>query len=219
MRGFGCPGVGLHPGVGRMTTVTISKGWSFMQGRGFRRGRGLLCTTRSTSHFTIGGMAYCCANCDWWEAHRGVASPGHHPLRQHVPVHPSGGWAGLAGDTPPSHTHSWGYPLQCDPNLQVYNVFIENLDERLPRIALFATRPIRAGEELTFDYNMHGTVPQPPCGFSPRPTSPRPAPWCFPCCPTATLRPAALPHGTNPCPIAHPPCHTGQPRCHGVQWP
>ncbi|XP_027489395.1 histone-lysine N-methyltransferase SUV39H1-like, partial [Corapipo altera] len=45
----------------------------------------------------------------------------------------------------------------CDPNLQVYNVFIENLDQRLPRIALFATRPIRAGEELTFDYNMHGT--------------------------------------------------------------
>ncbi|XP_014379390.1 histone-lysine N-methyltransferase SUV39H1 isoform X2 [Alligator sinensis] len=43
----------------------------------------------------------------------------------------------------------------CDPNLQVYNVFIDNLDERLPRIALFATRPIRAGEELTFDYNMH----------------------------------------------------------------
>uniref|UniRef100_A0A8C3UQL6 Suppressor of variegation 3-9 homolog 1 n=1 Tax=Catharus ustulatus TaxID=91951 RepID=A0A8C3UQL6_CATUS len=47
----------------------------------------------------------------------------------------------------------------CDPNLQVYNVFIENLDQRLPRIALFATRPIRAGEELTFDYNMHGNGP------------------------------------------------------------
>uniref|UniRef100_A0A8C3Y5Q9 Histone-lysine N-methyltransferase n=1 Tax=Catharus ustulatus TaxID=91951 RepID=A0A8C3Y5Q9_CATUS len=47
----------------------------------------------------------------------------------------------------------------CDPNLQVYNVFIENLDQRLPRIALFATRPIRAGEELTFDYNMHGNAP------------------------------------------------------------
>lgn len=42
----------------------------------------------------------------------------------------------------------------CDPNLQVYNVFIDNLDERLPRIAFFATRTIRAGEELTFDYNM-----------------------------------------------------------------
>lgn len=45
---------------------------------------------------------------------------------------------------------------QCDPNLQVYNVFIDNLDERLPRIAFFATRTIWAGEELTFDYNMQG---------------------------------------------------------------
>ncbi|XP_061114678.1 histone-lysine N-methyltransferase SUV39H1-A isoform X2 [Conger conger] len=42
----------------------------------------------------------------------------------------------------------------CNPNLQVYNVFIDNLDERLPRIAFFSTRPIRAGEELTFDYKM-----------------------------------------------------------------
>lgn len=44
--------------------------------------------------------------------------------------------------------------LQCDPNLQVFNVFIDNIDERLPRIALFSTRSIRAGEELTFDYKM-----------------------------------------------------------------
>ncbi|XP_030640831.1 histone-lysine N-methyltransferase SUV39H1b isoform X2 [Chanos chanos] len=42
----------------------------------------------------------------------------------------------------------------CDPNLQVYNVFINNLDERLPRIAFFATRTIKTGEELTFDYKM-----------------------------------------------------------------
>ncbi|KAM6977249.1 histone-lysine N-methyltransferase SUV39H1-like [Aplochiton taeniatus] len=42
----------------------------------------------------------------------------------------------------------------CDPNLQVYNVFIDNLDERLPRLAFFASRSIKAGEELTFDYNM-----------------------------------------------------------------
>ncbi|XP_028933826.1 histone-lysine N-methyltransferase SUV39H2 isoform X2 [Ornithorhynchus anatinus] len=42
----------------------------------------------------------------------------------------------------------------CDPNLQVFNVFIDNLDTRLPRIALFSTRTIKAGEELTFDYQM-----------------------------------------------------------------
>ncbi|XP_061908409.1 histone-lysine N-methyltransferase SUV39H1-A [Entelurus aequoreus] len=42
----------------------------------------------------------------------------------------------------------------CNPNLQVFNVFIDNIDERLPRIALFSTRSIRAGEELTFDYKM-----------------------------------------------------------------
>ncbi|XP_018420543.1 PREDICTED: histone-lysine N-methyltransferase SUV39H2 [Nanorana parkeri] len=45
----------------------------------------------------------------------------------------------------------------CDPNLQVYNVFIDNLDVRLPRIALFSTRPIKAGEELSFDYQMKGS--------------------------------------------------------------
>ncbi|XP_072811145.1 histone-lysine N-methyltransferase SUV39H2 isoform X1 [Vicugna pacos] len=45
----------------------------------------------------------------------------------------------------------------CDPNLQVFNVFIDNLDTRLPRIALFSTRTIRAGEELTFDYQMKGS--------------------------------------------------------------
>ncbi|XP_078275559.1 histone-lysine N-methyltransferase SUV39H2-like [Rhinoraja longicauda] len=45
----------------------------------------------------------------------------------------------------------------CDPNLQVYNVFIDSLDTRLPRIALFSTRSIRPGEELTFDYQMKGS--------------------------------------------------------------
>ncbi|XP_040452106.1 histone-lysine N-methyltransferase SUV39H2 isoform X3 [Falco naumanni] len=50
------------------------------------------------------------------------------------------------------------YVGECDPNLQVFNVFIDNLDLRLPRIALFSTRTIKAGEELTFDYQMKGSI-------------------------------------------------------------
>jgi len=46
--------------------------------------------------------------------------------------------------------------LQCDPNMAVYGVYINNLDIRLPRIALFAVRDIEKGEELTFDYKMTG---------------------------------------------------------------
>ncbi|XP_043944267.1 histone-lysine N-methyltransferase SUV39H2 isoform X2 [Protopterus annectens] len=45
----------------------------------------------------------------------------------------------------------------CDPNLQVFNVFIENLDIRVPRIALFSSKTIKVGEELTFDYQMKGS--------------------------------------------------------------
>ncbi|CAH8526676.1 unnamed protein product [Schistosoma turkestanicum] len=49
-------------------------------------------------------------------------------------------------------------PFQCDPNLTVRCVFIECLNTKLPRIALYASRFIRKGEELTFDYNMTGAV-------------------------------------------------------------
>ena len=42
--------------------------------------------------------------------------------------------------------------LQCDPNLEVYSVWINTLDTRMPRIALFSRRDIEKGEELTFDY-------------------------------------------------------------------
>ncbi len=45
---------------------------------------------------------------------------------------------------------------QCDPNLAVYGVWINHLDPRLPRIALFAKRDIAKEEELTFDYMMTG---------------------------------------------------------------
>lgn len=70
-----------------------------------------------------------------------------------VPCRRAGGREEQAG---PLLTLLLFFLSQCDPNLQVYNVFIDNLDERLPRIAFFATRTIRAGEELTFDYNMQG---------------------------------------------------------------
>ncbi|XP_074133546.1 histone-lysine N-methyltransferase SUV39H1 isoform X3 [Sminthopsis crassicaudata] len=64
------------------------------------------------------------------------------------------GWGVRTQEKIRRHTFVMEYVGECSPNLQVYNVFIDNLDERLPRIAFFATRTIWAGEELTFDYNM-----------------------------------------------------------------
>ncbi|KAG8464823.1 hypothetical protein KFE25_010191 [Diacronema lutheri] len=40
----------------------------------------------------------------------------------------------------------------CEPNLHNYSVWVDNLDQAMPRIAFFAARDIAAGEELTFDY-------------------------------------------------------------------
>lgn len=49
------------------------------------------------------------------------------------------------------------YP-QCDPNLDVYAVWVDTLDPNFPRIAFFANRNIKQGEELTFDYQMTSDV-------------------------------------------------------------
>jgi histone-lysine N-methyltransferase SUV39H len=40
----------------------------------------------------------------------------------------------------------------CEPNLAVYAVWINCLEPNLPKLALFATRNIREGEEIAFDY-------------------------------------------------------------------
>lgn len=40
----------------------------------------------------------------------------------------------------------------CEPNLAVFAVWINCLEPNLPKLALFATRNIRNGEEITFDY-------------------------------------------------------------------
>ena len=43
----------------------------------------------------------------------------------------------------------------CEPNLAVFAVWINCLDPNLPKLAPFATRNIREGEEITFDYMSH----------------------------------------------------------------
>ena len=48
----------------------------------------------------------------------------------------------------------------CTPNLMVQNVFLDTHDLRFPWVAFFASNFIRAGNELTWDYNYEiGSVP------------------------------------------------------------
>lgn len=48
----------------------------------------------------------------------------------------------------------------CSPNVYVQNVFVDTHDLRFPWVAFFAARYIRAGVELTWDYNYDiGSVP------------------------------------------------------------
>lgn len=49
----------------------------------------------------------------------------------------------------------------CSPNVYVQNVFVDSHDLRFPWVAFFAARYIRAGVELTWDYNYDvGSVPE-----------------------------------------------------------
>merc|ERR1719481_2391125 len=40
----------------------------------------------------------------------------------------------------------------CDPNLNIFNVYVNCLDPNMPRLCLFAKREIKKGEQITFDY-------------------------------------------------------------------
>jgi len=40
----------------------------------------------------------------------------------------------------------------CDPNLNIFNVYINNLDPNMPQLCLFAKREIKKGEQISFDY-------------------------------------------------------------------
>lgn len=40
----------------------------------------------------------------------------------------------------------------CDPNLNIFNVYINCLDPNMPQLCLFAKRDIKKGEQVTFDY-------------------------------------------------------------------
>ena len=43
-------------------------------------------------------------------------------------------------------------PRSCDPNLNIFNVYVDCLDPDMPRLCLFAKREIKRGEQISFDY-------------------------------------------------------------------
>lgn len=48
----------------------------------------------------------------------------------------------------------------CGPNLFVQNVFVDTHDLRFPWVAFFTSHHVRAGTELTWNYNYEvGSVP------------------------------------------------------------
>lgn len=56
--------------------------------------------------------------------------------------------------------HFFPFQHSCDPNMIVQSVFVDTHDMRFPWIAFFSCRIIKAGEELTWNYNYSvGSVP------------------------------------------------------------
>ena len=53
----------------------------------------------------------------------------------------------------------------CDPNLSIFNVWIDCLDPNLPRLCMFANREIAKHEQLTFDYKQQTGVESGMCSF------------------------------------------------------
>ncbi|CAB1334526.1 unnamed protein product [Coregonus sp. 'balchen'] len=63
------------------------------------------------------------------------------------------GKGGDAGDSGPKNTRQFFDGEDCSANLFVQNVFVDTHDLRFPWVAFFASKRIRAGTELTWDYN------------------------------------------------------------------
>lgn len=58
------------------------------------------------------------------------------------------------------HNYCFFFQHSCSPNVFVQNVFVDTHDVRFPWVAFFALTYIRAGTELTWNYNYDvGSVP------------------------------------------------------------
>ncbi|XP_073397291.1 histone-lysine N-methyltransferase EHMT1 isoform X3 [Dendrobates tinctorius] len=87
----------------------------------------------------------------------------------------------------------------CEPNLMPVRVFMSHQDLRFPRIALFSSRPIHAGEQIAFDYgdrfwDIKGKLFSCRCG-SPKCKHPtiKVVPHCQPATPTEAPQENGLP--------------------------